>query len=232
MWINQTLLEIVHCSEINYWKFTYTIPPLSISPSLSLYDLLNNLLSQNVYRISNVDFLEIEIVNSFTTSLTLTNIYEFLHIPPSNKSSYIVNIEFVFASHRFCKDRYILIVRNSYQNTNFVNLSEVTNSVGYNLYIVSDDFYISRIFIYLYFYYLYNSRIIFHVRIDIYIVFHYVISSHWVHIVYIIALNNNLAKLHEMYKTNNKNGLFTSFMTLFRVRILFKKRIKKCEIIL
>lgn len=125
-----------------------------------------------MYRISNVDFLEIEIVNSFTTSLTLTNIYEFLHIPPSNKSSYIVNIEFVFASHRFCKDRYILIVRNSYQNTNFVNLEECYN------YIVSDNFYISRIFKYLYFYYLYNSINIFHVRIDIYIVFHYVISSH------------------------------------------------------
>lgn len=80
-----------------------------------------------------------------TTSLTLTNIYRFLHIPPSNqyKSSYIINVEFVFASHRFYKDRYILIVRNSYQNTNFVNLSEC-----YNFYIVSDVFYISTIFIY------------------------------------------------------------------------------------
>ena len=53
-----------------------------------------------------------------------------------------------------------------------------------------------------------------------------------VRIEFAISLNNNLAKLHEMHKTNNKNGLFTSFMTLFRVRILFKKRIKKCEIIL
>ena len=41
-----------------------------------------------------------------------------------------------------------------------------------------------------------------------------------VRIEFAISLNNNLAKLHEMYKTNTKNSLFTSFMTLFRVRIL------------
>lgn len=62
---------------------------------------------------------------------------------------------------------------------------KVTLGVGYNVdtqfwAVNSDVFYISRIFKYLYFYYLYNSINIFSVRIEVYIVFHYVISSHWV----------------------------------------------------